>query len=429
MPRLLITADDFCRSLQKSSAFFIWHHFEILGGLSMLFSLSLILIIGFSLSGILNRFKIPGLIGLIFTGIILGPQGLDLISPDILGISKDLREIALIVILLRAGLTLDLKDLKKVGRPALFMSFLPATFEITAVTLLAPPLLGVTYIEALIMGAVLSAVSPAVVVPRMIQLMESGYGKKKRIPQMVLAGASVDDIYVIILFTAFMGLYKGTAMSAGVLLSVPAAVVSGLLLGIICGVIMVRVFRLLHIRDTIKVLIILSAAFLFVTFEDFVSPILPLSGLLAVMALGGTILKSNENLAKRLLGKFSKIWVGAEILLFVLVGAAVEINALSGVGLSSVILILSALIFRTGGVFLSLLKTDLTHKEKLFTAIAYLPKATVQAAIGTIPLSQGVTAGNTILSVAVLAIVITAPLGAAGIDHLHKKLLVRDQER
>ncbi|WP_312652945.1 cation:proton antiporter [Proteiniclasticum sp.] len=393
----------------------------------MLFSLSLILIIGFSLSGILNRFKIPGLIGLIFTGILLGPQGSDLISPDILSISKDLREIALIVILLRAGITLDLKDLKKVGRPALFMSFLPATFEIIAVTLLAPLLLGITYIEALILGAVLSAVSPAVVVPRMIRLMESGYGKKKRIPQMVLAGASVDDIYVIILFTAFMGLYKGTAMSAGVFLSLPVAVLSGLLLGIISGVIMVRVFRILHIRDTIKVLIILSAAFLFVTFEDFIAPILPLSGLLAVMALGGTILKNNENLAKRLLGKFSKIWVGAEILLFVLVGAAVEIRALSGVGLSSVILILSALLFRTAGVFLSLLKTDLNLKEKLFTAVAYLPKATVQAAIGTIPLSQGVLAGNTILSVAVLAIIITAPIGAAGIDHLHRKLLTRDK--
>lgn len=392
----------------------------------MLFSLSLILIIGFSLSGILNRFRIPGLIGLIFTGIILGPHGLNLISSDILNISKDLREIALIVILLRAGLSLDLKDLKKVGRPALLMSFLPATFEIAAVTLLAPPLLGITHLEALIMGAVLSAVSPAVVVPRMIQLMESGYGKKKRIPQMVLAGASVDDIYVIILFTAFMGLYKGAKISYGIILSVPLAVLSGLILGILCGVVVVRIFKHLHIRDTIKVLIILSAAFLFISFEDFIAPILPLSGLLAVMALGGTILKSNEILAKRLLGKFSKIWVGAEILLFVLVGAAVEIRALKGVGFFSVILILAALLFRTAGVFLSLLKTELSLKEKLFTAIAYLPKATVQAAIGTIPLSQGVLAGNTILSVAVLAIVITAPLGAAGIDHLHKKLLVRD---
>ncbi len=392
----------------------------------MLLSLSLILIIGFSLSGILNKFKIPGLIGLIFTGILLGPQGLDLISKDILNISKDLREIALIVILLRAGLTLDLRDLKKVGRPALLMSFLPATFEILAISLIAPPLLGITYIEALIMGAVLSAVSPAVVVPRMIHLMESGYGRKKRIPQLVMAGASVDDIYVIVLFTAFLGLYGGNQLNAGVILSVPVSVISGLGLGIIAGIIMVRVFKSLHIRDTIKVLIILSISFLFISFEDLVAPYFPLSGLLAVMALGGTLLKGYEMLARRIIGKFSKIWVGAEILLFVMVGAAVEIQALRGVGLKSVLLILIALLFRTIGVFISLMKTNLNRKERLFTAIAYLPKATVQAAIGTIPLTQGVAAGNTILSMAVLAIMLTAPLGALGIDRLHKKLLTRD---
>ncbi len=392
----------------------------------MLLSLSLILIIGFSLSGILNRFKIPGLIGLIFTGILLGPQGLDLVSSDILNISKDLREIALIVILLRAGLTLDLRDLKKVGRPAVLMSFIPATLEILAISFIAPPLLGITYLEALILGAVLSAVSPAVVVPRMIHLMESGYGRKKRIPQMVLAGASVDDIYVIVLFTAFLGLYGGNQLNAGILLSVPVSVISGLGLGVLAGIVMVKVFKHLHIRDTIKVLIILSVSFLFMSFEDFAAPYFPLSGLLAVMALGGTILKKHEILARRIIGKFSKIWVGAEILLFVLVGAAVEIQALSGVGFKSVIIILFALVFRMVGVFISLIKTNLNKKERLFTAVAYLPKATVQAAIGTIPLTQGVAAGNTILSLAVLAIMLTAPLGALGIDRLHTKLLVRD---
>ncbi|MFH5835927.1 cation:proton antiporter [Proteiniclasticum sp. C24MP] len=392
----------------------------------MLLSLSLILIIGFSLSGILNRFRIPGLIGLIFTGILLGPQGLDLISKDILNISKDLREIALIVILLRAGLTLDLRDLKKVGRPAVLMSFIPATFEILAISLIAPPLLGISFIEALILGAVLSAVSPAVVVPRMIHLMESGYGRKKRIPQLVLAGASVDDIYVIVLFTAFLGLYGGNQLNAGVFLSVPVSVLSGLALGIIAGLLMVKVFRMIHIRDTIKVLIILSVSFLFMSFEDLIAPYFPLSGLLAVMALGGTILKGYEMLAKRIIGKFSKIWVGAEILLFVLVGAAVEIEALSGVGFRSVILIGAALLFRMIGVFISLIKTNLNRKERLFTAIAYLPKATVQAAIGTIPLAQGVAAGSTILSLAVLAIMLTAPLGALGIDRLHTKMLTRD---
>lgn len=353
------------------SLFIVNYYNFYYGGENMLLSLSLILIIGFTLSGILSRFRIPGLIGLIFTGILLGPQGLDLISMDILNISKDLREIALIVILLRAGLTLDLRDLKKVGRPAVLMSFVPATLEILAIFFIAPPLLGISYIEALILGSVLSAVSPAVVVPRMIHLMESGYGRKKRIPQLVLAGASVDDIYVIVLFTAFLGVYAGNQLSAGVFLSVPVSVLSG-------------------------------------------------------MALGGTILKGYEMLARRIIGKFSKIWVGAEILLFVLVGAEVEIEALSGVGLKSVLLIGCALLFRMIGVFISLIRTNLSRKERLFTAIAYLPKATVQAAIGTIPLSQGVAAGDTILSLAVLAIMLTAPLGAFGIDHLHKKLLERD---
>ena len=408
------------------SLFIVNYYNFYYGGENMLLSLSLILIIGFSLSGILTRFRIPGLIGLIFTGILLGPQGLDLISMDILNISKDLREIALIVILLRAGLTLDLCDLKKVGRPAVLMSFVPATFEILAIFFIAPPLLGISYIEALILGSVLSAVSPAVVVPRMIHLMESGYGRKKRIPQLVLAGASVDDIYVIVLFTAFLGVYAGNQLSAGVFLSVPVSVLSGMALGILAGVVMVSVFRKIHVRDTIKVLIILSVSFLFMSFEDFIAPYFPLSGLLAVMALGGTILKGYEMLARRIIGKFSKIWVGAEILLFVLVGAAVEIEALSGVGLKSVLLIGCALLFRMIGVFISLIRTNLSRKERLFTAIAYLPKATVQAAIGTIPLSQGVAAGDTILSLAVLAIMLTAPLGAFGIDHLHKKLLERD---
>jgi len=306
------------------------------------------------------------------------------------------------------------------------MSFVPATFEILAIFLIAPPLLGITYLEALILGAVLSAVSPAVVVPRMIHLMESGYGRKKRIPQLILAGASVDDIYVIVLFTAFLGIYGGNQLNAGVILSVPVSVLSGLVLGIITGVIMVKVFKSLHIRDTIKVLIILSVSFLFMSFQDLIAPYFPLSGLLAVMALGGTLLKGYEMLAKRIIGKFSKIWVGAEILLFVLVGAAVEIQALKGVGLKSVILIVFALSFRMIGVFISLIKTNLNKKERLFTAVAYLPKATVQAAIGTIPLTQGVAAGSTILSMAVLAIILTAPLGAFGIDRLHKKLLTRD---
>ena len=389
----------------------------------MLFSLSLILIIGFSLSGILNRIKIPGLIGMIFTGVLLGPHMLDLISPEILGISADLREIALIVILVRAGLSIDMSDLRKAGRPALLMCFVPATFEIAAVTYLAPLLLGVSYIEAAIMGCVLAAVSPAVIVPRMIHLMETGYGKKSRIPQIIMAGASVDDIYVIVLFTAFLGMYRGEGFSASTLVSVPVSILSGVIMGAVTGIILVSIFKRIQMRDTVKVLIILSIAFMFVSIEDFMKPFFPVSGLLAVMSLGCSILRSYEILAKRLMGKFSKIWVGAEILLFVLVGAQVDISYLAGAGISSVLLILAALSLRIIGVSLSLAGTSLSLKERLFCSIAYIPKATVQAAIGAVPLSAGVGAGNTILTVAVLAIIISAPVGAIGIDRTYKKLL------
>ncbi len=389
----------------------------------MLFSLSLILIIGFSLSGILNRLRIPGLIGMIFTGVLLGPYMLDLISPDILNISADLREIALIVILVRAGLSIDISDLRKAGRPALLMCFVPATFEIAAVTYFAPMLLGVSYIEAAIMGCVLAAVSPAVIVPRMIHLMETGYGKKSRIPQIIMAGASVDDIYVIVLFTAFLGMYRGEGFSASTLVSVPISIISGVIMGAVTGIILVRIFKRIHMRDTVKVLIILSIAFMFVSIEDFLKPFFPVSGLLAVMSMGCSILRSYEVLAKRLMGKFSRIWVGAEILLFVLVGAQVDISYLAGAGISSVLLILAALSLRMIGVSLSLAKTSLNLKERIFCSIAYIPKATVQAAIGAVPLSAGVGAGNTILTVAVLAIIISAPVGAIGIDRTYKKLL------
>lgn len=360
---------------------------------------------------------------MIFTGVLLGPHMLDLISPEILGISADLREIALIVILVRAGLSIDMSDLRKAGRPALLMCFVPATFEIAAVTYLAPLLLGVSYIEAAIMGCVLAAVSPAVIVPRMIHLMETGYGKKSRIPQIIMAGASVDDIYVIVLFTAFLGMYRGEGFSASTLVSVPVSILSGVIMGAVTGIILVSIFKRIHMRDTVKVLIILSIAFMFVSIEDFLKPFFPVSGLLAVMSLGCSILRSYEILAKRLMGKFSKIWVGAEILLFVLVGAQVDISYLAGAGISSVLLILAALSLRIIGVSLSLAGTSLSLKERLFCSIAYIPKATVQAAIGAVPLSAGVGAGNTILTVAVLAIIISAPVGAIGIDRTYKKLL------
>jgi solute carrier family 9B (sodium/hydrogen exchanger), member 1/2 len=392
----------------------------------MLLSLALILLVGSTLSGIFIKLKLPGLLGMILTGILLGPFTLNLITPEILTLSPDLREIALVVILLRAGLSIDLNDLRKVGRPALLMCFVPATFEIVAVTLLAPQLFAISYLDAAIMGTVLAAVSPAVIVPRMIHLIDLHYGKKNSIPQLIMAGASVDDIYIIVLFTSFMTMAKGGAFNLISLLSLPISIGLGLILGYFTGLLLVRLFKWLHLRDTSKVLLIISTSFLLITVETMVKPFLPISSLLAIMALGAAILKNYEFLALRLKGKFSKIWVGAEILLFVLVGASLDISYIPKVGFNAFILISVALAIRVLGVNLSLLKTALTIKERLFCSIAYLPKATVQAAIGSIPMAAGLSSGNLILTIAVAAIVITAPLGAIGIDRTYKRLLDKD---
>lgn len=391
----------------------------------LIYSIALILIIGFLLSSLFIRLQLPGLLGLILTGILLGPHGMDLMAPELLAISADIRKIALIVILVRAGLTMELGDLKKIGRPAVLMTFLPATFEILAVTLLAPKLLGITLLEAAILGTVLGAVSPAVVVPRMIMLIESGYGKAKGIPQMILAGASVDDVYVIVLFTSFMGMYTGSGFQAITLLSVPVSIALGLLGGLLVGLGLIFLFRTFHIRDTMKVMLVLSACFLLVTAEDSLAKFIPFSGLLGVMAVGATLLKRRPELAKRLNDKFAKIWSAAEIFLFVLVGSAVDISALGGVGFAAVALIFGALVFRMVAVFLAVSGTNLNTKERIFSAMAYTPKATVQAAIGSIPLAAGVEAGSIILSVAVLAIILTAPIGATFIDRTYKTLLTK----
>ena len=393
----------------------------------MLISVALILIFGFILSGIFNKIHIPGLLGMLVAGIVLGPHVLNLIDPSILQISADLREIALIVILVRAGLSLDIKDLKKVGRPAILMSFVPATFEIIGAVLLGSWLLGVSVVEAAIIGAMLAAVSPAIIVPKMLTLMEKGYGTKKSIPQLVMAGASADDIYAIVLFTSFIGIAKGGAFHAWSLLTVPVSIITGFAVGIGAGMLLALVFKRLHIRDTIKVLIILGAAFLLVGFEAHISAVVPFSGLLAVMALGGTILKMREEVAKRISGKFSKIWVAAELILFVLLGAAVDIRYMFQAGIWAVVVIVGALLFRAIGTSLSLIKSGYNAKEMLFCNISYLPKATVQAAVGAIPLAAGVASGNIILSIAVLSILITAPLGAIGIDLSYKKLLTKDK--
>lgn len=389
----------------------------------MLISLSLIILTGFALKGIFQKIRLPGLLGMLLAGMVLGPFVLDLIAPSILGISGDLRKIALIVILVRAGLAIDLKDLKKIGRPAILMCFLPATFEIAGIMLLAPKMLGITLLEAAILGAVLGAVSPAVIVPRMLHLMESGRGQEHRVPQLIMAGASVDDIFCITVFTALMGLQSSQSVDlAATAFRLPLSILLGLAVGVLFGWLLVRLFKAVHLRDTVKVLIILGIAFGLVGFEDTLSRFVPYSGTLAVMALGGTILKAYDLLARRITGKFGKIWVAAELLLFVLVGAAVDISHAARAGFAVLAVIIGALLLRSAGVLLSLAGSRLTRHERLFCVVAYLPKATVQAAIGAVPLAAGLAAGNTILAAAVLAILLTAPLGAMGIDWLSAKL-------
>lgn len=388
----------------------------------MLLSISLILIVGMSLGYICQKLKLPSLLGMLITGMILGPYVLNLLDPNILAISADLRKIALIIILTRAGLGLDLSALRKLGRPAILMCFVPATCELIGIVLLAPKLLGLTTLEAAIMGAVLAAVSPAVVVPRMVKLMDEGY---KDIPQLILAGASVDDVYVIVLFSTFIGMIQGQGANIMSFINIPISIILGILIGILLGYVLAIFFKNIHIRDTSKVLIIISVSLLLVVLEDSLTTSITFSSLISIMFIGVGLKRNREEVAKRLSIKYGKLWVGAEVFLFVLVGATVNINYLSHVGFKALLLIILALIFRMLGVFICLLNTKLNKKEKLFAMIAYTPKATVQAAIGGIPLSLGLSCGDIILTVAVLAIVLTAPLGAFAIDLSYKKLLTK----
>jgi len=389
----------------------------------MLLSIALIVILSLFISQIFQMIKLPKIIGMLIAGIILGPFVLNMISPDLLNISTDLRQIALIVILIRAGLSLDLEDLKKVGRSAVLLSFIPATIEMVAITIFAPLLFNISYLDAAILGSVIAAVSPAVVVPRMIQLIKSGHGQDKKIPQMILAGASIDDVYVIVIFTSLIQMYQGDGFSLISFLLVPVAIILGIILSIFSGVILVKFFKRFHMRDTLKVLIIFSVGFLFIVLEQTLKDIFPISGLIAVMTLGVTILKTHDVLAKRLVSKFEKIWVIAEIMLFVLVGAAVDITVMVNVGLLAIALIGISLVFRMIGVVIALIKTPLVPKEKLYVGFSYMPKATVQAAIGAIPLALGIPSGQLILTIAVLAILVTAPLGAILMDKTYSKCL------
>ena len=389
----------------------------------MLLSISLILILGMFMGWICQKMKLPALLGMLITGIILGPYGLNLLDGSILGISAELRKIALIIILTRAGLGLDLSGLKKIGRPAVLMCFVPASFEVLGMILLAPKLMGLSVLESAVMGAVLAAVSPAVVVPRMVKLMDEGYGVKEGIPQLILAGASVDDVYVIVLFSTFVGMMQGEGASILKFVNVPVSIFGGIAIGLLLGVLLAYFFKKVHIRDTSKVLIILSISFLLVVIEDKLTTAITFSSLIAVMFIGIGLQKKREAVAERLSVKYGKLWVAAEVFLFVLVGATVNIEYLGKVGSKAFVVIIGALIFRMFGVFVCLLGTGLKRKERLFAMVAYTPKATVQAAIGGIPLALGFACGDTVLTMAVLAIVLTAPLGAFAIDLSYKKLL------
>ena len=391
----------------------------------MLFSLTLIFLSGIVLGSIFNRLKLPQLLGMLLTGIILGPYLLNLLDPKILSISTDLRQIALIIILTRAGLNLNINDLKKVGRPAVLMCFVPATFEILGMIIFAPKFLGLGLLDSAILGTVIAAVSPAVVVPKMLKLMEDGYGTEEGIPQLIMAGASVDDVFVIVLFTSFIGLASNGTFSALNLIKIPTSIFFGISVGFLCAILLIYFFKKIHIRDSMKVIIILNISFLLVTFEHSLTGIIGFSGLLAIMSMGTGIQEKNSILAKRLSAKYSKLWIAAEVILFVLVGATVNIKYALGASIPAILLIMTVIAFRMAGVFLCLLGTSLSYKERLFCMIAYCPKATVQAAIGSIPLSMGLSAGNIILTVAVLSILITAPLGAFAIDFSYKKLLNR----
>ena len=395
----------------------------------MLTSLALVFLVGLSMAAICQKIKLPRIIGMLVTGIVLGPYVLDLFDQSILMISADLRKMALVIILIKAGLSLNLKDLKKVGRPALLLAFLPATFELAAFLIFAPKILGITLLESAVMGAVLAAVSPAVVVPRMVFLIDEKYGTEKSIPQMILAGASLDDVFVIVLFTTFLGMARGESINILSFTNITISILSGISIGAVCGATLAWFFETSYahqhlIRNSMKVIIVLGIAFMLLAVEEWLSGTIAVSGLLAIMSMALVLaMRSTSSVTVRLQQKFGKLWLAAEVILFVLVGAAVDIRYTLEGGVAAVMMIVLGLIFRSVGVWLSVLGTKLNMKERIFCVIAYLPKATVQAAIGSVPLSMGLACGNIVLSVAVLAILITAPLGAIGMDLTYKKLL------
>ena len=390
----------------------------------MAISLAVILLLGLLANRLFEKLKMPGLLGMLILGIVIGPYGLNILQPDMILISADLRKIALIIILLRAGLGVKRDDLKENGITALKMSSIPCLIEGLFVALASIKFLNFTFIQGGILGFIIAAVSPAVVVPFMLKLIENNVGSKRGIPTLILAGASIDDVFAITIFGAFLGLYSGSHINIAIqLLNIPVSIILGVAAGIIIGFLLIKLFRRYDIHDTKKTLIILGFSILLSELENMLKIKIQVATLLGVMAIGFVIMERLPDIGKKLSGKFGDIWVPAQILLFVLVGAQVNINVALEAGGVGIIVILIGLVGRSLGVIISLFATDFNWKERLFCIIAYIPKATVQAAIGAIPLSLGVESGDIILAVAVLSILITAPLGAIGIHYFSEKLL------
>jgi NhaP-type Na+/H+ or K+/H+ antiporter len=392
--------------------------------IKMATSLGIIVILGMGMNYLFTKLKLPGLLGMLILGIILGPHSLNLLDKDLMVVSADFRKIALIIILLRAGLGISREALNKVGKTATLMGCIPGIVEGFAIAFVSTKILGFSFIEGGILGFIVAAVSPAVVVPSMLVLNEYKLGSEKSIPTLILAGASLDDIFAITIFSTFLGLYSGSHINIGIeLLNIPVSIVLGIVIGIISGLVLVKLFKSHNIRDTKKVLIILGVAISLTALETALKSKIEIAGLLGVMTIGFIIIEKLPAVAKRLASKFNKIWVLAEILLFVLVGAQVNVSVALQSGISGLIIILMGLIARCIGVMIATTGSGLNTKEKLFCAIAYVPKATVQAAIGSVPLAFGVASGEVILAIAVLAILVTAPMGAIGIKLSAPKLL------
>lgn len=394
----------------------------------MLVNLAIIMLTGLMGGKIFSKIKIAPLLGMLLAGILISPNLLGLVRGDISNLSKDLRQIALVVILTRAGLSLSFERLREVGLSAVLMTFLPASFEIVAITFLANKIFNLPYLDSAILGAVLGAVSPAIVVPRMLKLIKEGYGEEKKIAEIILAGSSIDDVYTIVFFTVFINLKLGGEFSIGSFLNIPISIITGILFGILMGYLLDIFYSKIKLNKIYQAIVLMGVSFLILGLETYAKNLFAFSGLVAIIAMAMTIKKLNEQVTECMLEVYGSLWELFEILLFVLVGITVDLSIIGKEIFPALILITGGLIIRMFGVYFALLPSNLNKKEKIFSGFAYLPKATVQAAIGPVALSYGIGSGKLILAISVIAILYTAPLGAILTDKTYKKLLVRNEK-